>query len=81
MLPQTHHQVHCALHTVHRRDGVPDIIIIITIISIITIITIITIIITIIIITIIIIIIIMSYLLLMSVAPHMAQPWVEHDWR
>ena len=63
MLPQTHHQVHCALHTVHRRDGVPGIIIIIS-----------TIIITIIIIT-------MSYLLLMSVAPHMAQPWVEHDWR
>ena len=65
MLPQTHHQVHCALHTVHRRDGVPDIIIIITIIIIIIIITIIT----------------MSYLLLMSVAPHMAQPWVEQDWR
>ena len=58
VLPQTHHQVHCALHTVHRRDGVPGIIIII-----------------------IIIIITMSYLLLMSVAPHMAQPWVEHDWR
>ena len=70
MLPQTHHQVHCALHTVHRRDGVP-VIIIITII----IITIIIIIITII------IIIAMSYLLLMSVAPHMAQPWVEQDWR
>ena len=68
MLPQTHHQVHCALHTVHRRDGVPVIIIII-IITIIIIIIIITIIIT------------MSYLLLMSVAPHMAQPWVEQDWR
>ena len=62
MLPQTHHQVHCALHTVHRRDGVSDIIIITIIITIIIIIT-------------------MSYLLLMSVAPHMAQPWVEHDWR
>ena len=72
MLPQTHHQVHCALHTVHRRDGVPGIIIII--------ITIIIILITIIII-IIIIITTMSYLLLMSVAPHMAQPWVEQDWR
>ena len=67
VLPQTHHQVHCALHTVHRRDGVPGIIIIIIII--ITIIIIIIIIIT------------MSYLLLMSVAPHMAQPWVEQDWR
>ena len=65
MLPQTHHQVHCALHAVHRRDGVPVIIIIIIIIITITIITIIT----------------MSYLLLMSVAPHMAQPWVEQDWR
>ena len=73
MLPQTHHQVHCALHTVHRRDGVPVIIIIIIVIIIIIII--------IIIITIIIIIITMSYLLLMSVAPHMAQPWVEQDWR
>ena len=62
MLPQTHHQVHCALHAVHRRDGVPVIIIIIIIIITITIIT-------------------MSYLLLMSVAPHMAQPWVEQDWR
>ena len=68
MLPQTHHQVHCALHTVHRSDGVPVIIIIIIFI-------------TIIIIIIIIIIITMSYLLLMSVAPHMAQPWVEQDWR
>ena len=68
MLPQTHHQVHCALHAVHRRDGVPVIIIIIIIIITITIITIIT-------------IITMSYLLLMSVAPHMAQPWVEQDWR
>ena len=65
MLPQTHYQVHCALHAVHRRDGVPVIIIIIIIIITITIITIIT----------------MSYLLLMSVAPHMAQPWVEQDWR
>ena len=66
MLPKTHHQVHCALHTVHRSDGVPVIIIIIIVI---------------IIIIIIIIIITISYLLLMSVAPHMAQPWVEQDWR
>ena len=65
VLPQTHHQVHCALHTVHRRDGVPVIIIIFITIIIIIIIIIIT----------------MSYLLLMSVAPHMAQPWVEQDWR
>ena len=35
VLPQTHHQVHCALHTVHHSDGVPDIIIISTIIIII----------------------------------------------